>query len=85
MQQLVTDVPWNVTKDASFLNDDDDEDDGFEEDGESVKEYADEETDAENDIDIEEDDDDRSYHASDSDWKIFSLYSLLYCATLYSF
>ena len=37
------------------------------EDDESIEEYADEETDAENDIDTKEDDDDRNYHASDSD------------------
>ena len=37
------------------------------EDNESVEEYADEETDAENDIDTEEDYDDCSYRARDSD------------------
>ena len=52
--QLVNTALWNVTEDASFLNDDDDVDD-YEEDDESVKEYADEETNEENDIDIEED------------------------------
>ena len=52
--------------DSSFLNNDD-EVEVFDEDDESVEEYADEETNAENDIDTEEDDDDRSYHASDSD------------------
>ena len=41
------------------------------EDDESVKEYAYKETYAENDIDTEEDDDGHSYHASDSDYKIF--------------
>ena len=74
--QLVTTALWHVTKDSSFLNDDD-EVEVSEEDDESIEEYADEE----NDINTEEDDDDHSYHASDSDKKFFSLYLLLYCAT----
>ena len=41
--------------------------DAYKEDDETIEEYADKETDAENDIDTEEDDDDRSYHSSDSD------------------
>ena len=58
--------PWHVTKDSSFLNDDD-EVKVSEEDDESEKEYAYEETDAENVIDIEVDDDNHSYHANDLD------------------
>ena len=60
--QPVTNAWWHVTDDSSFLNDDD-EVELSNEDDESVEEYADEETDAENEIDTEEDDDDRSYHA----------------------
>ena len=61
--QLVTTVPWNVIKDSSFLNNDD-ELEVSKQDDESIEEYADEEIYAENDIDTEEDDDDHSYHDS---------------------
>ena len=64
--QPVTNVPRHVTNDSSFLNNDD-EVEVLDEDDESVKEYTDEETDAENDIDTEEDDNDHSYYASDLD------------------
>ena len=64
--QPVPTAPRHVTKDSSFLNDDD-EVEVSDEDDESIKGYADEEIDAENDIDTEEDDDYSSYHASDSD------------------
>ena len=64
--QPVTNASRPVTDESSFLNDADEVELSDEED-ESVKEYVNEETDAENDIDMEEDDDDRSYHASDSD------------------
>ena len=64
--QPVTNASRHVTDDSSFLNDADEVEISDEYD-ESIEEYADEGTDAENDIDIEEDDDDRSYHASDSD------------------
>ena len=63
--QPVTNASRHVTDDSSFLNNDD-EVELSDKDDESVEEYVDEETDAENDIDIEEDDDDRSYYASDS-------------------
>ncbi|KAL5579308.1 hypothetical protein UlMin_011750 [Ulmus minor] len=66
IMQPVTNASRHVTDDSSFLNDVD-EVELFDEEDESVEEYADEETDAENDIDMEEDDDDRSYHTSDSD------------------
>ena len=84
IMQPVTNASRHVTNDSSFVNEYD-EVEVSDEDDESVEEYADEEIDAENDIDTEEDDDDNSYHASNSDYKIFSLYSLLYCVTLYSF
>ena len=64
--QPVTNASRHVTDDSSFLNDADEVELSDEED-ESVEEYADEETGAETEIDTEEDDDDRSYHASDSD------------------
>lgn len=81
--QLVTNTLRHVTDDSSFLNNDD-EVEHSDEDDESVEVYVDKEIDAANDFDTEEDDDDRSYYASDLDKKIYSLYSLLYCATLYS-
>ena len=59
--QPVTNALRHVTNDSSFLNDDD-EVELSDEDDESVEEY----TDAENDIDTEDDDNDHSYHASDS-------------------
>ena len=64
--QPVTNASWHITNDSSFLNDANEVELSDEED-ESVEEYADEETDAKNDIDTEEDDDDHNYHASYSD------------------
>ena len=64
--QPVSTAPRYVTEDSSFLNDDG-EVEVSEEDDESVEEYANEETNTENGVDTEEDDDDHSYHASDSD------------------
>ena len=75
--QPVNTAPWNVTKYASFLNDDYDVD-ANDEDDESVEEFADEE----NDIDTEKDNGQRllilkkimvrdCYHNSNSNQKIF--------------
>ena len=63
--QPITNALRHVIDDSSFLNDDD-EVELYDEDDESVADYVDEETDAENDIDTEENDDDHSYHANDS-------------------
>ncbi|KAL5573640.1 hypothetical protein UlMin_023237 [Ulmus minor] len=65
--QPFTAVSQHVNETVSFLNDDDEEDIS-EEDDETIEESVDEETDEGNDaVDTEEDDDDHSYHTSDSD------------------
>ena len=64
--QPISNAPRHVTEDSSFVNNDY-EVEVSEEDDESVEEYAHKGTDVENGIDTEEDDDDHSYHASDSD------------------
>ena len=83
--QPINTAPRNVTEDASFFNDDD-EVDAYEEDDESVEEYANEKIDEENDSDIEKDDDRHNYHVSYSDYKIFkNTYSCIVQPILFFF